>query len=237
MDVVLALILSCSVHFDDHLVEALAAKMSLDNQYFVGDLATLNTYDSVHSIAEAHELVDKILAKGGRPAVGYLSVPVAWAPRFGRAPDDLFDGCVNVGLATAMLSEYARLCTARPARRPPTRRATRHRPRITAPDVRACILRHLEVDLEITGIVEHVLPEVAKLDGKPPDPDDDPPTARAPVYPDSTNNAHLDEPADWSSPRLYFTSATAHSDDGAASSSRGSQSPSPPPTRAPSLPR
>jgi hypothetical protein len=213
MDVIVALILSCSVHFDDHLVEALAAKMSLDNQYFVGDLSNLNTYDGAHSVAEAHELVDKILAKGGRPAVGYLSVPVAWAQRFGRTPDDLFDGCVNVGVATAMLSEYAHACTARPTGRRPARMKKRRPPPINSPDVRACILRRLEADLNITGIVEHVLPDIARLDGKPPDPDDDPPPARAPLYPDNTNNARLNEPGDWSSPRLYFfPSPTAQSE-------------------------
>ncbi len=79
MDVLLALILSCSVHYDDHLVEALAMKLSIGNQHFVGDLATLNTYDTARSIADAQKFVDAIAAKGGRAAVGYMSVPVAWA--------------------------------------------------------------------------------------------------------------------------------------------------------------
>lgn len=60
MDVLLALILSCSVHTDDHLVEALAAKLSLDNQYFVGDLSNLNTYDNAH----------RRRRHGGGPALG-----------------------------------------------------------------------------------------------------------------------------------------------------------------------
>ena len=63
MDVLGALILACSVHYDDNLVEALAMKMSLGNQYFVGDLTTLNTYDTAHSVAEAHKIVDAIIAK------------------------------------------------------------------------------------------------------------------------------------------------------------------------------
>jgi|SRR5450631_1409159 len=210
MDVLLALILSCSVHFDDHLVEALAAKLSLDNQYFVGDLSTLNTYDTAHSVAEAHKIVDAILARGGRPAVGYLSVPITWAPRFGRTTDDLFDGCINIGIATAMLSEYGHACTVRPDHRHSKPRPPRRsRPRPTAA-LRYCILRRLEIDLDITGVAEHVLPEVAKLDARPPDPDVDPPPARAPVYPDNTDSARLHETADWSSSRLFSTPPTAH---------------------------
>src|SRR4029077_15310989 len=98
MDVLLTLILGCSVHLDDNLVEALASKLSISNQYFVGDLSNLETYDSAHSAAEAKKFVDVITARGGKPAVGYLAVPVAWAPRFGRSIDDLFDGCTNIGI-------------------------------------------------------------------------------------------------------------------------------------------
>jgi len=212
MDVLLALILSCSVHLDDHLVEALAAKLSIDNQFFVGDLATLNTYDTAHSVAEAHKIVDAILARGGRPAVGYLSVPVTWASRFGRTTDDLFDGCINIGIATAMLSEYDHACTVRPDnRRHPRHRPTRQRSHQAAtPALRYCILRRLEIDLDITGIPEHVLPEIAKLDAKPPDPDVDSPPARAPLYPDNTDSARLHETVDWSNTQLFASPPTAH---------------------------
>jgi hypothetical protein len=229
MDVLLALILSCSVHFDDHLVEALATKLSLDNQYFVGDLATLDTYDIAHSVGEAHMIVDAILARGGRPAVGYLSVPVAWAARFGRTTDDLFDGCINVGIATAMLSEYDHACTVRPDHhRPhPKRRPTgRSRPTATAA-LRYCILRRLEIDLDITGIAEHVLPDVAKLDARPPDPDIDSPPARAPVYPDNTDSARLHETADWSNARLFSSPPTARPTSGPTPSAATDEPPSP----------
>ena len=235
MDVILALILSCSVHYDDQLVEALAAKLSINNQYFVGDLSTLNTYDNAHSVTEAHQLVDKILAAGGRPAVGYLSVPVSWAARFGRTPDDLFDGCVNFGVATAMLSEYAHACTIKPGHRRQPRKTPHRSARLTSPDLRFCILRHLEVDLDITGVVEHVLPEVAKLDGKQRDPDDAPPTARAPLYPDNTNSARLHEPSDWSNLGLYFSpSPTAHPGDAGAGPTASAQRPAQLPPRSPS---
>jgi hypothetical protein len=212
MDVVLALILSCSVHYDDHLVEALAMKLSIANQYFVGDLATLNTYDTAHSVAEAQRFVDSIAAKGGRPAVGYMSVPVAWAPRFGRTTDELFDGCTNVGIATAMLSEYEHACTMLRARGPRSPRRSRRRGRAALAAIRYCILRHLEADLAITGVVEHVLPDIAKLDAQGSAVDDDPPPARAAVFPDNTDTARLNESGDWSSPRLFSLSPPAHSD-------------------------
>lgn len=211
MDVLLALILSCSVHPDDHLVEALAAKLSLDNQYFVGDLSNLNTYDNAHSVTDAKKIVDAILAKGGRPAVGYLSVPVTWASHFGRTVDQLFDGCTNIGVATAMLSEFDRSCTIGPRHRPHAKRHSRPRrgrPGVNTP-IRYCILRHLETELAITGIVEHVLPEAARLDTAPPDPDVDAPPSRAPLFPDNSDTARLHEADDWSSQRLYAPSPTA----------------------------
>jgi hypothetical protein len=62
MDVLVALILSCSLHFDDHLVEALSRKLSINNQYFVGDLSDLNTYDSAKSVADARRIVDARLS-------------------------------------------------------------------------------------------------------------------------------------------------------------------------------
>ena len=74
----------------------------------------LNTYDSAKSVADAHRIVDAIIAKGGRPAVGFMAVPVTWAARFGRTTDDLFDGCTNISIATAMLSEYEHACSLKP---------------------------------------------------------------------------------------------------------------------------
>jgi hypothetical protein len=211
VDVLLALILSCSVHTDDHLVEALAAKLSLDNQYFVGDLSNLNTYDNAHSVAEARKVVDVILAKGGRPAVGYLAVPVTWAAHFGRNVDDLFDSCINIGVATAMLSEFDHACAIGSDHRSRAKRHSHRRPnrQATSTPVRYCILRRLETELAITGVVEHVLPEATRLDATPADPDVDPPPSRAPLFPDNSDTARLHEVDDWSSQRLFFPSPTA----------------------------
>lgn len=179
--------------------------LSMSNQYFVGNLSTLDTYDDAHSVAEAHKIVDAIFAKGGRPAVGYLAVPVTWAARFGRTRDNLFDGCVNIGIATAMLSEYDHACSARPDHQPRSKRQHRRRSHpVASHALRYCILRRLEIDLDITGVAEHVLPKIAKLDAKPQDPDLDPPPARSPAFPDDTDSSRVHETSDWSSPRLYL---------------------------------
>jgi hypothetical protein len=129
MDVLVALILSCSLHPDDNLVQGLAYRMSVANQFFVGDLSNLNTYDSAKSTAEAMRIANAIKTAGGRPAVGLMAVPLDWAARFGRAPEDLFDGCTNISIGTAMLSDFNRLCIGGPTR-------TRAGPRLHPPPSR-----------------------------------------------------------------------------------------------------
>lgn len=218
MDVLLALILSCSVHLDDSLVQALSYKLSMGNQFFVGDLTTLETYDGAKSVADARRIVAAIRAAGGRPAVGYMAIPVEWAVRFAREPDDLFDGCTNIAIGTSMLSDFARLCTVGPARHR-RRSSPRHAPRPTAA-LRTCVLRRLEREMNIQGIVDHVVPVVGRLEAAPADRDADPPAARAPVFPDDTDTSQ--DGRDWSSPRLLFSFPTA------GSSSPGAQPAGPP---------
>jgi hypothetical protein len=118
---------------------------------------------------------------------------------------------VNIGIATAMLSEYDDACSVRPD--PRHRSPRRHRRRshaIASYTLRHYILRRLEIDLDITGVPEHVLVEIAKLDAKPQDPDVDPPPARSAPFPDNTDTSRVDETTDWSSPRLYLSSPPAH---------------------------
>jgi hypothetical protein len=182
MDQLLTIILACSLHADDNLVRALASKLSVGNQFFVGNLSTLDTYDGARSVAEARAIADRIAALGGRPAVGYMAVPLEWAARHGRITDDLFDGCTNVAIATAMLSGFERACAqARAPRRSRRARIIVHAT-LPKPAVRRCILRRLEIELDITGVVEHVLPEAAKLDNRPVDPDTDAEPARSTVF-------------------------------------------------------
>lgn len=209
MDVLLTLILSCSLHPDDNLVQALAYRMSVANQFFVGDLSNLNTYDSAKSAAEGLRIANAIKTAGGRPAVGFMAVPLDWAPRFGRAPEDLFDGCTNISIGTAMLSDFSRLCTAGASRARAGPYRSRHRSRVPTSTARACILRRLETEMNIQGIAQHVLPVVAKLEAAPQDRDTDSPAARAPVFPDNSDTS--DGTRDWSSPRLFVSSPPASS--------------------------
>jgi hypothetical protein len=204
VDVLLTLILSCSVHLDDSLVEALSYKLSVGNQFFVGDLTTLKTSDSAKSLEEARRIVSVVEAAGGRPAVGFMAVPLEWAARFGREPDDLFDGCTNIAIGTSMLSDFARLCSAGPRRhrRMPAGRV----PRPTTA-LRTCILRRLETEMNVQGIVENVMPVIARIDLAPPDNNTDPPPARAPVFLDSSDTSQ--DGRDWSSPRLFLSPPTA----------------------------
>ena len=81
---ILAIILACSLHPDDQLVRALIDVQSGGNVYFVGDLATLQSKDSLGSVEEALRVADDIRQYGGRPAVGLLGVPLDWASRYGR---------------------------------------------------------------------------------------------------------------------------------------------------------
>jgi hypothetical protein len=113
MDLTKTLISSCSFHYDDHLIEALARKLST-NQDVVGALSDLKTSDSAKSIGDAHRIVNAIIAEGDRPANDFMVVPITWAARFRRTTDDLFDGCTNISVATAMLSEYEHACTLKP---------------------------------------------------------------------------------------------------------------------------
>jgi hypothetical protein len=205
LDLLLTLILSCSVHLDDSLVEALSYKLSAGNQYFVGDLTTLQTYDAAKSVADARRIVESIKAAGGRPAIGLMAIPVEWAARFAREPDDLFDGCTNIAVGTSMLSDFARRCTIGPARHRP-RSARRRAPRPTAA-LRTCVLRRLETEMNIQGIVQHVVPVIARLEAAPADRDADPPAARAPLFPDNTDTSQ--DGRDWSNPRLFLSSPTA----------------------------
>jgi hypothetical protein len=102
---VLAIILACSLHPDDRLVRTLVDVQSDGNRFFVGDLRTLNTNDSLRSAENALRFAEDLRRHGGRPAVGLLGVPLEWSERFGRAPIELFDACTNVSIATAAFSD------------------------------------------------------------------------------------------------------------------------------------
>jgi hypothetical protein len=161
---VLAVILACSLHPDDGLVRGLVRIQSGGDMYFVGDLATLKVKDGLHNAAEALKAADGIRTNGGRPAVGLLGIPLAWASRYGRAEGDLFDACTNVAIGTAVLAEHRDRCGGRSPRlhTHSYRRRVRsswHRPDSAA--LRTCTLSRFAADLGVSGSPAAVLESIA----------------------------------------------------------------------------
>lgn len=147
---ILAIILACSLHPDDELVRTLVDVESSGNVYFVGDLATLKTNDSLKSAEEALRFAEDLLRHGGKPAVGLLGVPLEWAGRYGRTKIELFDACTNVAVATATFADYQRRCDAgraRPGHRSSPTSRRRSRAATTANSVRYCIVSRYARDL------------------------------------------------------------------------------------------
>ena len=161
---VLAIILACSLHPDDQLVRTLVSVQSSGNPFFVGDLKTLKTNDSLRSAEVALRFAEDLHAHGGRPAVGLLGVPLDWAPRFGRAPIDLFDACTNVSIATAMFADYYQRCAASragPASHRKHRRATGHSDLERA---RYCVVTSFARDLGVKTAAPVILRELLAND-------------------------------------------------------------------------
>lgn len=180
---ILTIVLACSLHFDDELVTALIHRVSNDNPLLVGDLVTLETRERLSSVPEATAAVADILKRGGRPAVGLMALPVTWAARYGRDPEDLFDSCTNVSVGTAILSEYDHLCRTRDRAHTATARRGRHAAKFDRERSRTCILRHLGSDLGVTGYAEGVKQEIASRRLRPPDAIGEPLPAQSPIVP------------------------------------------------------
>jgi hypothetical protein len=149
---VLAIILACSLHPDDALVRTLVDVQSSGNVYFVGDLATLETNDSLKSADTALRFAQELQRRGGRPAVGLLGVPLSWAARYGRAPAELFDACTNVAIATAAFAEYGDRCSGRLVTGHGRQRHSR-RPRgdSSRASLRLCLLSRFARDLGVSS--------------------------------------------------------------------------------------
>ena len=109
---VLALILACSVYPDDALVRAMVELASQGNPTFVGDVTTLSTFDKSASVNDAERIVSELNRQGGRPVIGLLGLPPAWAQRYGRSRSELYDGCINLWVGTAVLAGHHDACVA-----------------------------------------------------------------------------------------------------------------------------
>jgi hypothetical protein len=80
-----------------------------------------------------------MVADGGAPVFGLLPVSSAWASMFDRQPAEVFDACVDMSIATAMLEEFARRCGERD---------------------RACIVRKYAEALQFDEFADEVITEL-----------------------------------------------------------------------------
>jgi hypothetical protein len=188
---VLALILACSLHPDDQLVRTLVDVQSSGNIYFVGDLATLKTNDSLKSAEIALRFAEDLRRHGGRPAVGLLGVPLEWAGRYGRAPIDLFDACTNVAVATAAFAEYDDGCSAVLARRNhlPAAAKRRHIGRPADREKRRyCVVSQFARDLGLSSAPAAVLRRLISERGAQPADPVDAPAERSSIFGDGSED-------------------------------------------------
>jgi hypothetical protein len=153
----------------------------------VGDLATLQTNDGLPSPEAALRFAQDIERKGGRPAVGLLGVPLAWASRYGVPPLKLFDACTNIAVGTAALDGYRAQCD---VHRPNARRSRRHPTLLGAEShaprdqVRRCILTEFGQELGFStkpsAVLAQLVPTAARTSRS--DRGDDQPSASSPVF-------------------------------------------------------
>jgi hypothetical protein len=193
---VLAIILACSLHPDDTFVRTLVDVQSGGNVYFVGDLATLKTNDALASPAAALRFAEELRRHGGKPAVGLLGIPLAWAGRYGRAPIELFDGCTNVAVATAAFAEYQERCApARPRAAPgrsPAGHAHRRRRYIAPTAQRSCILSRFAHELGLASTPSAIFRRLVPGAGAPSNETLDPPPQRSLVFVDGEEGQRRD---------------------------------------------
>ena len=174
----LTVILACSLHPDDRLVEAFIRKVSDANPFFLGDYVSLVTHDDLTSAEEVLNLAASISEKGGRPAVGLMAIPISWAARFNRTPTDLLDACTNISIGTAMMASFASECGIRARHRGRGRHSTRIAPRQLDAE-RSCVLQGFEREIGVQGFTK-IASEIARLPAR--DPDLDLPPERSNVF-------------------------------------------------------
>ena len=206
---VLAIVLACSLHPDDGLVRALVDVQSSGNVFFVGDLATLKTNESLSSAEAALRYAEDLVKHGGRPAVGLLGIPLSWAARHGKSSVELFDGCTNVAIGTAAFAEYHARCT--PAALRPSRerarlpRASRRARNRDVGALRACVLSRFALDLGLTATPSAILRRLGANVGAPSGRDRDSPPERSLMFADGVEGER-GEATRHAGPRLFLDS-------------------------------
>jgi hypothetical protein len=147
MDLLTAL-LACNLYTaDEALVRAIAQSNSHGNTFAVVDPAAdyreLGVPPEPKTLEEAQARLSDITAKGGRPLLGLMQVPLAWMSTFGRKASDGFDACINISVGSAMLAAMDSECA---APRAAVVGAAPHRRRRRLPEVetltprRACVV-------------------------------------------------------------------------------------------------
>jgi hypothetical protein len=154
---ILAMILTCSVYPDDHLIRAMVELASQENPHFVGDLVTLVTFDRPGTLPDAQRVVSELERRGGKPVVGLLGVPMSWAARYNKKPADLFEGCANLLVGSSVLQSHYEACSSSHSATLSSTPAQRHT-RVAPPEaIRLCALRRYGADLGIDGYAESAL--------------------------------------------------------------------------------
>ena len=116
------LLLGCSLHLDDRLMQSTIFAFSRGNPLMVLNVAPAALSDTdeegepPRSLEAAQSAVDHWIAIGGDPVIGLLPVRLEWAAAFGKGRAELFEPCTNVAIASAKLSEYDHLCRFQGAR-------------------------------------------------------------------------------------------------------------------------
>jgi hypothetical protein len=158
---ILALILTCSVYPDDHLIRAMVDLASQENPHFVGDLVTLVTFDRTNSVTDAQRVVSLLERRGGKPVVGLLGVPVSWATRYRKSAVDLFDSCTNLMVGSSVLQNHYEACSNNHTSQLSS--SSQRKTRVAPPEaIRQCALRRYGADLGIDGYAESALKYFAR---------------------------------------------------------------------------
>jgi hypothetical protein len=147
----LTAVLTCSLYFDDHLVRAIINATSAGNSHFVGYIAPKAiVFEQPTSLEAARGALTRVVSAGGRPSLGLMGVPAAWAERFGKRPDQLFDDCLNIAVGTSMLTRFEAQCR---ASLQPARGLGRRRP-LPREILRPCILGHVGREFGIANFAK-----------------------------------------------------------------------------------
>jgi len=159
----LTTILACSLYAsDDALVRAIAEGPSGKNPFLVlnpvADSAEAEVPPSLKGEAEATARARDLMAKGGRPLLGLLELPVAWLDVFGRPLESAFDPCTNIAIGSAMLSEFDFECGGAKGTTAPRGDRARLLERVNR---RTCVLRKYEAAIGSDDFTEAIQLELS----------------------------------------------------------------------------